>query len=250
MSTDQQTTIDHATPLHRWRLPEKWVGFGALMLAVSATRDVRAALAGLGLAVGIFAIGRCGAHLRRVAQVAGPLALLIVPATALAVTPRGGEFWGVAYSPEGLRIGTVTVVRCVALLLLAVVLVGTTRPGTLFAPLGRLGVPRRLVDILWLAERFVRGVGLEGQRLRRAAQTRGFVLSARVGALRTCGVLAGAHLVRSLQRSERMHAVMAARGYAGAVRTTPPGPRSVADTGLLLLFLLLASGLVSTRWWW
>lgn len=238
-----------STPLHRWRPAEKWLGFLLLMLAFSTVQSVRDAVAVLLLAAGLFAWGRCGNLVQRLLQVGAPLALLIVPATALAVSPRSHSLWGIAYSDAGLRVGLVTVLRCLALLLLALALVQTTAPGGLFGPLRSFGVPRRIVEVLWLAERFVRGVGREGQSLRRAASCRGYALRARFRALRTLGVLAGAHLMRSLQRSERVHRVMSARGYSGSLRLPPLAGRTPGDIVLLGVFVVLAAAVTAARWW-
>jgi len=235
--------------LQRWRLLEKWLGFMALMLACAGVNSLFAAglTAGIALAVAFWA--RVARPTSRVLGVGALFLLLMVALPALTAGPRSAAVFGFPYSAEGLRLGLLLALRCLALLLLTLALVLSTRPGELFLPLADCPLPRRLVGVLWLAERFAAGVVREGRALHAAAASRGFTASLHPRDLAVFGQLAGAHLARSLHRSDRVHAVMLARGCDGAVRLPPLPARSAQDAWLLAIFLA-ASGLVlSTRWW-
>ena len=93
------------------------------------------------------------------------------------------------------------------------------------AALAHLPVPGPLRDTLVLAVRYGQALGDELARTRQAAAARG-LLGAGSWARRATAAMAGAILVRALDRAERVHAAMLARGYRQSLAPPPPvGPR-------------------------
>lgn len=89
------------------------------------------------------------------------------------------------------------------------------------AALVRLPAPGPLRDVLALAARYGQVLGGELVRASQAAAARGLVgvspWARRVGA-----AMIGASLVRALDRADRVHAAMLARGYSQPLRSAPP----------------------------
>lgn len=101
-------------------------------------------------------------------------------------------------------------------------LTGTTEAPELFKGLRGLGAPAAFVAITSTVYRYVFEIGDEFSRLRRAAAARCFQMKD-VRALPRMGTMAASLLVRSVERSERVHHAMLARGYDGEVRTLGHG---------------------------
>ena len=98
------------------------------------------------------------------------------------------------------------------------ILAAVTSWHDLLLAMRRLGVPRVLVATLQLMERYIHVLGEELDRMRTARRARSFhprsdwswtLLTSMVSVL----------LLRSLERSERVHAAMMARGWDGTMRS-------------------------------
>ena len=129
--------------------------------------------------------------------------------------------------------------------LVAVVLTATTAQPELLRALRSLRVPRLLVATVEFAYRYLFVVGDEGSRMLRARASRSAAVQGRRpgGGLRwrarVAGHLVGTLFLRSLERSERVHAAMQARGYDGEPRfLAPPQARAgvVAVAAAVVLF--------------
>jgi len=102
----------------------------------------------------------------------------------------------------------------VALLTLA----GTTPYRRVLVGLGRLGMPAVLVSTLHFMGRYVHVLGDELARMTQARRSRTFRRSGRLDWGLLTGLI-GMLLVRSLERGERVHAAMLARGWDGTIRS-------------------------------
>jgi cobalt/nickel transport system permease protein len=98
------------------------------------------------------------------------------------------------------------------------ILAAVTSWHDLLLAMRRLGVPHVLVATLQLMERYIHVLGEELDRMRTARRARSFhprsdwswtLLSSMASVL----------LLRSLERSERVHAAMTARGWDGTMRS-------------------------------
>ncbi|MEG3638507.1 cobalt ECF transporter T component CbiQ [Magnetococcus sp. PR-3] len=105
--------------------------------------------------------------------------------------------------------------KAVGVILVLLALVGTQEPHQLGHALHRLGVPEKLVLILLFTARYLEVLRLEYGRLRTAMKCRGFQPRSNWHTWRSFGYLFGMLLVRSLERSERIHAAMKCRGFTG-----------------------------------
>ncbi|MCO6401609.1 MAG: cobalt ECF transporter T component CbiQ [Verrucomicrobia bacterium] len=106
-------------------------------------------------------------------------------------------------------------IRFVLTVSAALVLIATTGMHRLCAGMERLAVPRVLVAQMLFLYRYLFVVSGEGSRMVRAAQLRA---GASALSLRVYGTLVGMLLLRSLDRAERVHQAMLARGFEGSLR--------------------------------
>jgi cobalt/nickel transport system permease protein len=137
--------------------------------------------------------------------------LVIVPilaAVALSI-PFGRRF-----DAESWSMMAQVVVRGKLCFLTLLVLVNTTPIESLLAAMRRLGIPKLLVSTLEFMARYQAIVADELARMRRARLARTFDRRGNAR-WRTVADLAGRALVRSYERSERVHAAMQARGWDG-----------------------------------
>ena len=108
--------------------------------------------------------------------------------------------------------------------LIAVVLTATTPQPELLRALRALRVPRLLVATVEFAYRYLFVVTDEASRMLQARASRSAAVEGRRAGgsvrwrARVAGNLVGTLFVRSLERSERVHAAMLARGYDGEPR--------------------------------
>lgn len=155
-----------------------------------------------------------GVLLRRVA-----IELVFVGVVVLGTLFRdGGEVvwhWGwLRVTSEGLMIlGSVTLKAAMSLVLVNVLILTTSIPALLHA-LAALRVPPLLVAILAAMYRYLAVLTEEFYAMRRAAISRNLLGSRRWQRL-VIGHMMGSLFIRTLDRGERVHQAMLARGYTG-----------------------------------
>ncbi|HEX4129360.1 MAG TPA: energy-coupling factor transporter transmembrane component T [Pirellulales bacterium] len=139
---------------------------------------------------------------------------IVVPLlTAMALSvPLGRGFDATSWSMMGQIV--VRAALCVTTLL---VLANTTSDERLLSAMARLGVPNLLVTTLRFMVRYQALVADELARMRRARLSRTFDARGNARWSAVAG-LVGRVLVRSFERSERVHAAMLARGFDGTIR--------------------------------
>ena len=117
---------------------------------------------------------------------------------------------------------------------------------TLGHTLARLRLPQKLIVLLLLTYRYVFVLDQEYQRLKRAADIRGFRPGTNLHSYRTYAYLVGMLLVRASARARRVYLAMCCRGFNGRFHTlaeTPAAPHNLAfalmlgGLGALLLYL-------------
>jgi cobalt/nickel transport system permease protein len=148
-------------------------------------------------------------------------------------------------SREGLATALLILLKANAVVIAVLALVGTLEPMAFAHALARLGCPEKLVHLLALTVRQVHLLERELERLRRAMRARAFVARSDRHTWRSYGHLLGMLLVRSLQRSRRIHAAMRCRGFHGRLYLLDDTAWTAADTIAAVAFLALLGGLVA-----
>lgn len=106
-----------------------------------------------------------------------------------------------------------------ALALLALLMLAACVPfPRLLGALARLGAPPVLVATLHFMYRYLHVLGEERDRMLKARRSRTFRRSGAVGWMRLSSLL-GLLFVRAMERGERVHAAMLARGWDGTLRS-------------------------------
>jgi cobalt/nickel transport system permease protein len=118
----------------------------------------------------------------------------------------------------------------------ALILVACTGMNRLGAGLERLGLPAIFVTQILFLYRYLFVVADEGQRMMRSVRLRSVGPDALP--LRVYGSLVGHLLLRSMDRADRVHRAMVARGFDGEVRILNPGRFGWPDTAFVVGWLL------------
>ncbi len=140
---------------------------------------------------------------------------------------------------------------------MAIVLAATTAFPDLMAAMRSLRLPRLLVAVIGLMWRYLFVLVDEVMRLMRAREARSGHSTGAAGRTggslawraKVTGGMAGNLMLRSFDRSERIYAAMASRGYDGEVRglprpAVPPLAWAVLAGGLVFFALILLVGLI------
>jgi cobalt/nickel transport system permease protein len=161
----------------------------------------------------IFLVGLCGISLRWL--MIRWLSFLALVGLLAAVAAPGLA----ARSDVGILTAAISILAKNSLAFVMMLLLAAETPWhDLLLAMRRLGVPRLLVETLQLMERYVHVLGEELGRMRTARRARSFQpwsdwswnsLTSMISVL----------LLRSLERSERVHAAMIARGWDGTMRS-------------------------------
>jgi cobalt/nickel transport system permease protein len=206
-------------------------------------------------------------HVLRRALIALPFALAALP---VLFTVPGPALLTLQIGPWDLTITGPGLERFISILLkswisvqMAIVLAASTAFPALLMAMRAIRVPRLLVAIFGLMWRYLFVLADEALRLLRARSARSGLPAlpaaedagrgaGKVGGTvawraRVAGGMAGSLFLRSFERSDRIYAAMAARGYDGEVRAFPLPPIApiswvVLVSGLSLLGLLTLLG--------
>jgi len=237
------------SPLHRWDARARLPAMVALLLAAVLSPSHAAALAGLGVALGLVALSRIPAafvflHARWV------VLFCLVLATALALTGGGPlvRVGPVLLSRPGLSRAGLISLRAVAAVLLVFPTVGTAPFHVTLKALRRLRVPSVAVQILAFSYRYIFVLLDEWERMACAARARGHGRARGLRLLANTGNMAGMLAVRSLNRTSRVHRAMLARGYRGEVRTLDDFRLVPSDLFKAALVVVAAGCVLAVGW--
>jgi cobalt/nickel transport system permease protein len=196
-------------------------------------------------------------HVLRRALIALPFALAALP---VLFTVPGPALLTLQIGPWDLTITGPGLERFISILLkswisvqMAIVLAASTAFPDLLMAMRAIRVPRLLVAIFGLMWRYLFVLADEALRLLRARSARSGLPglpavedagrgAGKVGGTvtwraRVTGGMAGSLFLRSFERSDRIYAAMAARGYDGEVRAFPLPSVSLVSWGVLLVGL-------------
>ncbi len=214
-----------------------WIGLGCLLLLLL----VAAWSAGLGATYTV-----------RRSLLALPFALA---ALSLPFTTPGEAL--LTWPALGLTISRPGAVRAATVLLrawlavqAATLLLGTTRFRDLLWSLEAMRVPPLLVSLLGLTYRYLYLLADEVLRMLRARRARsaGARGPGPTWQARTAGGMIGSLFLRAMDRSQRVHAAMLARGYDGRARVVEHRHLAPADRLALTMAFAGYGGLIAAAW--
>jgi cobalt/nickel transport system permease protein len=141
--------------------------------------------------------------------------------------------------------GAAVAAKAGLVVLLFAVLTTTTPVPALLQSMRRLGMPKAVGSVIALMERYIHLMGGELRRMRRARASRTVQAMGIGERFRSEGQLLGALLLRSWNRSDRVHQAMLARGYAG---DWPGGTRGTWRLREVAFLAAMAAGFGWARW--
>ncbi len=173
--------------------------------------------------------------------------LFVTPGAPLIVLHPGP--WTLTMTDAGVIRFASILARSLLAVKIAILLTATTPFPDLLHAFRHLHLPRTLVSILAFMYRYLFVLGDEATRLMRARQARSARLPGRSGGAnlmwrgKVAGGMAGQLFLRSLERGERVHQAMLARGYRGHIYTLNPHVVTRRDwlfaaAGVFLLLLI------------
>lgn len=142
---------------------------------------------------------------------------------------------------EGIRIAAVITLKTNTILPAIIALLATSTVAELGHALDKLHFPRKLVFILLYSYRYVFVIHQEYNRLLRAAKIRSFSPGTNLHTYKTFAYLFGMTLVKSYNRSHRVHQAMLLRGFSGKLVSLQSYSFRLADilfVAALLIFSL------------
>jgi cobalt/nickel transport system permease protein len=138
------------------------------------------------------------------------------------LTMPGRSLWKFGFlsmSYDGVLLAFLIFLKAVAIAILIFPMFGTVAFHTSIKALQHLKFPDRFAQIILFTYRYIFVFFEEIRRMTNAAKTRGFETRTRWHTFRTFGNFIGILLVRSFERTERLHNAMISRGYTGRMVT-------------------------------
>jgi len=191
----------------------------AMAFALSIATSSSFLVAGAGLLVAACCCSAAGLSpwplARRLAAVNIFILLLWI---TLPLTGGGGHMVRLGpleLSGKGIALAGLISLKANAVYLLLTALLATSTIAVIGHGLTRLHLPNKLTILLLTTYRYLGRIELEYKRLRRSATLRCFHGSTNLHTYRTYGYLIGMTLIRSYERSRRIHQAMIMRGFTG-----------------------------------
>lgn len=208
-------------------------------LSVSACPDLSgvAVVAGLSLGAAACRGQEWRSRISGVLLFAG-LVVVLLPWTVPGQTVR---VWELSLSRRGLELAGLILAKMMALFNLTWLLLNQYSTTTLVRALSALGLPRSLVTLLWLTQRYLLVFDDELRRLRLALRVRGFRNRVSRRAWQTAGYAVGSLLVHGLDRAERVAHGWRLRGDGGLWLPADPLRWGKAEVGLLAAAVAVAA---------
>ena len=204
--------------LHRWDARWKFVAF-VLIAGVSASVHTLTG-AMFAFIVSLLTLITAGLPLRVLLTRLGAVHLFLVPCFIVLPFTMPGEplLSGYAMTREGLELAALLYLRAIAIVSFSIVLIYTTPMNRLLQAIEALYCPKTLVQITMLTFRYIHTLWMEFVRIRCALSVRAFQNRASLRVYQTWANVIGMTLVRSLERTERVHRAMKCRGYNGRLQ--------------------------------
>lgn len=220
MRAEAELHARRSSLVHDWDGRWKLASLGLVAAALVTIHALAVAGCGAAFAIGLLALARLpwGLILGRL----GAAQAVLLPCLVILPFTFGGDTWSLGplrLSSEGFRMAALLYLRALAILTLGLAVVYSTPMVVLIHTLQRFRLPRVFVVITLLTYRYLFTLWWELTRVRWALATRGFQPRGTLRSHRTLANVVGVSLVRSLERTERIHFALQCRGFEGHLRT-------------------------------
>jgi cobalt/nickel transport system permease protein len=242
--------LGHAdSPLARLDPRWKLVAFTVAAVAVALLQTV--ACSAVALVAVLSLAPASGLTLRALGtRLAGVIAVVFFFAIWLPffLPPNGGGASSIGplqISGRGVQLAVLICLKTTAILTLVIVLLATAPVNVYLSAASFLHVPARLLHVGMLAYRYLFVLMGEFGALRVAVRLRAYRNRMSVHSYRTIGHLAGALLVRSSDRAERVARAMQCRGYDGRFHSMSVFRTRAADVLFFACVLTAGAGVLA-----
>lgn len=235
------------SPLHRWELRCKLIGFVILIFAFSYVRDLLLLPVMIAVTAAIYIISRLPVSFM-LNRLRYPSVFLLVIILVLPFV--SGQTVVLNLGPldlrqEGLLSVLLIAVRFLSILTIGLVLFGTAPFLNTIKAMRALGLPSIMADMVLLAFRYLHEIGSDLRKMQTAAGLRGFHHHGfSLRGLSVPAWLGGSLLVRSYERSEWVYKAMLLRGYGQAGYVGDESKIRTGDIVALVTFVIIAAGFV------
>jgi len=223
-----------------------------LALAVAVLRRPQALLAAaVAVAIVVSLAGGLPTRLRPWRRLLAVNGFILLLALTLPFSTPGEACWRLGpltATGEGVALAAMIALKANLIALAWMALVASLSPMALGQALHGLGLPRKLVWLMVLVERYEGILAEEWRRLATAARARGFVPRSDRFTYATYARMFGTLLLRSSQRAGRVGEAMRCRGFSGAWPLLPLSALSARDIAWLLLGLAAAAAMALAEW--
>lgn len=236
------------SPLRRLDPRWKLAGVGLAVFAVALLEGVHASSLALTGAFAFAVLGRVPPrwYLGRLLALAPFLILFVVLLPFLVPSEAPLAAWGpVTFSANGLWLALRIGMKAVTIVTLVLVLLISAPLQDLLHAAQSLRVPGLLVQITLLAYRYLFLLAAEMKRTRIALRTRAYRNRMSLHSYRTIAHMAGATLIRSQERAERVAQAMRCRGFDGRFRSLAEFRTTWPDVCFFLTMVSIAAGLLA-----
>ena len=231
------------SPVHRLDARAKLLATAAFVVAVASfpKYEVAALLPFAALPLALWILARVPARpLLGLLAAGSPFALMVGLGNPFLDRAPRAELWGLPLAGGWLSFGSI-LLRYALCTSAALLLVATSSMPALASGLARLRFPRAFVAQVQLLHRYLFLVVEEGRRLAQARALR--EPARRLPRLATARRMLGSLLARALERGERVHGCMRARGFDGGWPLLAPRPFRATDALFLASVLLACAAL-------
>lgn len=141
---------------------------------------------------------------------------------------------------SGIEIATLIALKTNAVFFCFLALIATSSAASLGFALANIGMPPKLTFLFLFSYRQLFIIHHEYERLQRAARLRSFIPRNNLHTYRTYSYLFAMTLVKSWNRSERVHQAMLLRGFSGKLIPLHHKAPDIADYVFLVILVLIA----------
>jgi len=153
-----------------------------------------------------------------------------------------------AWSREGVDAALKIAAKANIVMLSCGALLATMDPTTLARASRALGMPEKLVHVMFFCVRYLDTAHVEFHKLRNAMRARGFRAGCDIHSLRSLGYFIGMLFIRSVDRSDRVLEAMKCRGFNGRLRSLVVFETSSRDAVFAVAAALAAWTVALAEW--
>ena len=232
------------SPIHSFDPRAKIITFLVLIFSFAFLESIPAAASAVAFSLFLLLLSRLPLDFV-FSRIKMPMAFIISILVIMAFTVGGKDLFsifGLHVSYEGVRLGTLIVLRATASLFLALLMLGTSRFEVILKALYMLKVPGILVQMLMFTYRYIFVFIDEFRNMKNAMESKGFQIKGNSRhALSILGNAVGMLLVKSYERGDRVYRSMVARGYTGNPRILTKFEMKSSDYALSGVLLGIAA---------